>query len=55
LLELALAMAEEVAQVKAQCRQLAIPAIYVNDNFGRWQSDFAQLSRRWLLASGEDG
>jgi nicotinamidase-related amidase len=48
LLEPALVMAEEVAQLKEQCRQLSIPAIYVNDNFGRWQSDFAQLTRRWL-------
>ncbi|MFU8814677.1 MAG: isochorismatase family cysteine hydrolase [Pseudomonadales bacterium] len=44
----ALAMAEEIVQLKRACRQLDIPAIYANDNFGRWQSDFAQLTQRWL-------
>lgn len=36
----ALAMAERVAQLKARARALEIPVIYVNDNFGQWQSDF---------------
>jgi len=31
---------ERIAQLKKRAKQAGIPAIYVNDNFGRWQSDF---------------
>jgi nicotinamidase-related amidase len=37
-------MAPRVARLKARAR-LGIPAIYANDNFGRWRSDFRQLVR----------
>lgn len=43
LLERALPMAEKLAQLKARCRAHGIPAIYVNDHFGRWRSDFSAL------------
>ena len=36
----ALAMAHEIALLKVQARQHKVPVIYVNDNFGRWRSDF---------------
>jgi nicotinamidase-related amidase len=39
------AMAPRVAALKARTRRFSIPAIYVNDNFGRWRSDFRQLVR----------
>src|SRR5437870_182781 len=39
LLERALPVAERLASLKVRCRQVKIPAIYVNDNFGRWRSD----------------
>ena len=39
----ALAMARRLAALKGRARKLDIPAIYVNDNFGRWRSDFATL------------
>lgn len=32
-----------IAALKASAGARGIPAIYVNDNFGRWQSDFAGL------------
>lgn len=32
-----------IATLKARTGTRGIPAIYVNDNFGRWQSDFAGL------------
>jgi len=32
-----------IAALKGKARTNGIPAIYVNDNFGRWQSDFAGL------------
>jgi nicotinamidase-related amidase len=36
----ALQMARRLAALKQRARDLAIPVIYVNDNFGQWQSDF---------------
>src|SRR4051794_34684667 len=39
----AIEMARELAECKKQARAAGIPAIYVNDNFGRWQSDFLKL------------
>jgi nicotinamidase-related amidase len=43
LLTPALFMAEQIAALKRRTKQAGIPAVYVNDNFGRWQSDFAKL------------
>lgn len=40
LLRHAVPMAERIARLKKQAGQAGIPAIYVNDNFGKWQSDF---------------
>jgi nicotinamidase-related amidase len=34
------AMAEAIAALKRRAQAAGIPTIYVNDNFGRWQSDF---------------
>jgi nicotinamidase-related amidase len=51
LVEQAVPMAHRIAQLKRRARQAGIPAIYVNDNFGRWQSDF----RRVVEHCREDG
>jgi nicotinamidase-related amidase len=40
LLRSALPMARQIAALKARAKQHGIPVIYVNDNFGRWRSDF---------------
>ena len=40
LLEFALPMAQRIAALKKRAKQAGVPAIYVNDNFGRWRSDF---------------
>ena len=40
LLKHALPMARQIAKLKARAMQHGIPVIYVNDNFGRWRSDF---------------
>jgi len=40
MLPAALAAARRLAALKAQCATLGIPSVYVNDNFGRWRSDF---------------
>lgn len=37
------AIAPAVAELKARARAARIPAIYANDNFGRWTSDFRRL------------
>src|SRR5688572_16727349 len=33
-------LAARIAALKKRARGAGIPAIYVNDNFGQWQSDF---------------
>lgn len=40
LLRFALPAARRIAALKKRLRAAGIPAIYVNDNFGRWRSDF---------------
>src|SRR5436305_15324584 len=42
LLRYALPAARRIAALKKRLKKRHIPAIYVNDNFGRWQSDFRQ-------------
>lgn len=43
LLKRALPAADNIAQLKRRAKRAAIPVIYVNDNFGKWQSDFRKL------------
>ena len=38
-------MAARLAAFKKRVKAAGVPAIYANDNFGRWQSDFAALVR----------
>jgi nicotinamidase-related amidase len=33
-------MAERIAELKKSSKALGVPVVYVNDNFGRWRSDF---------------
>jgi nicotinamidase-related amidase len=40
LLKFARPMARRLAQFKQRAQRAGIPVIYINDNFGRWQSDF---------------
>lgn len=51
LLEHALPMARHLAALKCRAKAAGIPAIYVNDNYGRWQSDFNRQIEHCL----EDG
>src|SRR5205814_7068501 len=46
LLQHALPMARRLAAFKRQARAAGVPAIYANDNFGRWKTDFSGLVRR---------
>ena len=51
LLKHALPMAKRLAALKRHAAQCGIPRIYVNDNFGRWQSDFPHVLRHCLGAA----
>jgi nicotinamidase-related amidase len=51
LLRSAVPMAKRIAALKARTTEAGIPTIYVNDNFGRWRSDF----RRQVAHCLEDG
>ena len=42
LLKPALAMAKSLSRLLKRARKARIPIVYVNDNFGRWRSDFRQ-------------
>ncbi|MBW3541079.1 MAG: cysteine hydrolase [Planctomycetes bacterium] len=41
LLQVALPMAERIADLKRRARAKNVPVVYVNDNFGHWRSNFA--------------
>jgi nicotinamidase-related amidase len=51
LLTFALPMATRIAALKQRAKRARIPVVYVNDNFGKWQSDFHKLVHHCL----EDG
>lgn len=48
LLEFAVPMADRIAALRRRAREADIPTVYVNDNFGRWQSDFRNVLRHCL-------
>lgn len=43
LLRLALPVGKNIATLKKRAQEAGIPSIYVNDNFGKWQSDFKKI------------
>ena len=43
LLELALPVGQKIAELKRRAKAARVPSIYVNDNFGKWQSDFRKI------------
>ena len=48
LLRHALPMAKRLAELKRRAREAGVPVIYVNDNFGKWQSDFKKILEHCL-------
>ena len=48
LLRGALPAARKIARLKQRVRQAGVPVIYVNDNFGRWRSDFKKIVNHCL-------
>jgi nicotinamidase-related amidase len=51
LLRFAIPMAERIASLKQRAKEHGVPVVYVNDNFGRWRSDFSAQVQHCL----EDG
>ena len=41
-------MARSIAKLKERAEKARVPAVYVNDNFGRWRSDFRRLVNHCL-------
>jgi nicotinamidase-related amidase len=39
----ALPMAKKIAALKKRAKKHKVPVVYINDNFGKWQSDFKKL------------
>jgi nicotinamidase-related amidase len=48
LLEAALPMARRLASLTSRARAARVPIIYVNDNFGKWRTDFRHLLEHCL-------
>ena len=48
LLHHALPMARRLAELKRRAKEAGVPVIYVNDNFGKWQSDFNKILEHCL-------
>jgi nicotinamidase-related amidase len=42
------AMARRLARLAARAREAGVPVVYVNDNFGRWRSDWRKVVERCL-------
>jgi nicotinamidase-related amidase len=40
LLRFAVPMADRISELSDRARKAGVPVVYVNDNFGRWRSDF---------------
>jgi nicotinamidase-related amidase len=56
LLRLALPVGKNIAELKKRAKAAGVPCIYVNDNFGKWQSDFKKIVARCTAddAKGKD-
>ena len=48
LLRAAFPAAKRIAELKQRARQAHVPIIYVNDNFGKWRSDFKRIVEHCL-------
>jgi len=54
LLKFAVSMARRLRALKQRAHKAGIPAIYINDNFGRWQSNFAALVDHCSKSRGKE-
>src|SRR5215216_2773803 len=56
LLQLAVPVGKNIAELKKRAKSAGIPCVYVNENFGKWQSDFKKIVARCTAddAKGKD-
>jgi nicotinamidase-related amidase len=54
LLKFAVPMARRLRALKHRARRAGIPAVYINDNFGRWQSNFAAQVEHCANSRGKE-
>jgi|SRR6185295_5612455 len=47
----ALAIAPRIGALKRRCLQAGVPVVFVNDNRGRWRSEFRELVRASIVES----
>lgn len=52
LLQFATPMARALSELISRCRDVGLPVVYVNDNFGRWRSDFKAQVEHCLERGG---
>ena len=50
----ALAAARAISSLKQRARRSGVPVVYVNDNFGRWRSDFREVLEHCLRSPGRE-
>jgi nicotinamidase-related amidase len=48
------AAGKRIAELKRKANAAGVPVVYVNDNFGRWRSDFRQILEHCLRSPGRD-
>jgi nicotinamidase-related amidase len=48
------AAAQAIAALRQRARRAGVPVVYVNDNFGRWRSDFREVLEHCLQAPGRE-
>jgi len=48
----ALDAARAISSLKQRARRSGVPVVYVNDNFGRWRSDFREVLEHCLRSPG---
>ena len=53
LLKNALPMVKNIAALKEKAEKAKVPVVYVNDNFGKWQSDFTKLLKHCRAKSAK--
>ncbi len=51
MLDSAVGMAHKIQQLKTRAREAGVPVVYVNDNFGKWKSDWRRTVEHCLDAN----
>jgi nicotinamidase-related amidase len=46
--------AQAIAALRRRARRASVPTVYVNDNFGRWRSDFHAILEHCLASPGRE-